>query len=97
MYIKGAHEKVMASIRNLAGKFSTVKYGKTNSTWQDLKKDCYRTKLPGKSDARVGRVVPDKTSKRSGKKRRKPALESESEENSDENSSEEDSGEELSD
>ena len=90
MYIKGAHEKVMTSIRNLAGKFSTVKYGKTNSTWHDLKKDCYSSKLSSKSGARVGRVIPDKAKKRRGKKRRQLT-------DSEEDSSEEDSGEEFSD
>merc|ERR1712224_712565 len=64
-YLQGAHEKVMASIRGLAGKFTAAKFTKHNSSWQDLKEDCYATKSSGRGGARVGRVVPDK---RRGKK-----------------------------
>jgi len=98
-YIKGAHEKVMASIRGLAGKFSAVKFGKNNSSWQDLKKDCYATNLPGKGGARVGRVVPNKRGKKKKKKKKPVVVESESESEGtlDSSNSEDDSDEESSD
>ena len=91
----------MASIRGLAGKFSAVAFGKNNSSWQDLKKDCYATNLPGKGGARVGRVVPNKRGKKKKKKKKKKPVvvesESESEGTLDSSNSEDDSDEESSD